>query len=79
MTRYYFDLRDGDELIVDEEGYEMATLEAVQREAVLSLTDQSRDVAERGLDSVAALAIDVRDEDGPVMRVTFKVELVRKN
>ena len=29
MPRYYFDLRDGDEIAVDEEGAEMANLHAV--------------------------------------------------
>jgi hypothetical protein len=31
MSRYYFDLRDGEQLFVDEEGTEMPDLEAVQK------------------------------------------------
>jgi len=30
MTRYYFDLRDGDGFAIDEEGLEMSDLAAVQ-------------------------------------------------
>lgn len=36
MARYYFDLRDGDEVAVDDEGFELPDLKAVQREAVRS-------------------------------------------
>jgi hypothetical protein len=42
MPRYYFDLRDGEELIVDEEGTEMSDLEAVQIEAAQSLAEMAR-------------------------------------
>jgi len=79
MDRYYFDVRDSDENIRDEEGYELPSLEAVQREAVLSLADGSRDVAERAIGSLTELAIDVRDESGPVMQVTFSFHLFHTN
>lgn len=77
MDRYYFDVRDGDEIIRDEEGYELPSLEAVQREAVLSLADGSRDAAERAIGSLTELAIDVRDASGPVMQVKFSFHLFR--
>jgi hypothetical protein len=31
MHRYYFDMREGDEIAPDEEGMELRTIEAVQR------------------------------------------------
>jgi len=34
MKRYFFDLRDGDELTPDDEGLELSTMEAVQRPRV---------------------------------------------
>ncbi|WP_371817848.1 hypothetical protein [Bradyrhizobium sp. CCBAU 53421] len=37
MERYYFDLRDGCGLAIDEEGLEMPNLAAVQEEAVRAL------------------------------------------
>jgi hypothetical protein len=33
MTRYYFDLRDGNELVIDEEGMELRDTQAAQEEA----------------------------------------------
>jgi hypothetical protein len=33
MPRYYFDMREGDEIAPDEEGMELDTLEEVQEEA----------------------------------------------
>ena len=33
MRRYYFDLRDGDELAVNEEGVELRDIDSVQEEA----------------------------------------------
>ena len=39
MKRYFFDLRDGDELTPDDEGVELSTMEAVQEEAARSLAD----------------------------------------
>lgn len=79
MARYYFDLRDGDELIVDEEGLELRDTRAVQREAALSVSGFARDGVGRfnGAQSLQ-MAIAVRDEHGPVMEVKFSFEIVRK-
>lgn len=43
MKRYYFDLREGDEIFPDEEGLELSTLAKVQEEAARSLADMARD------------------------------------
>ncbi|WP_373691754.1 MULTISPECIES: DUF6894 family protein [Bradyrhizobium] len=37
MRRYYFDIREGDEIFPDEEGLEFSTIEKVQEEAARSL------------------------------------------
>jgi Domain of unknown function (DUF6894) len=37
MAHYYFDWREGDELITDEEGLELRGMRAVQNEAARSL------------------------------------------
>jgi hypothetical protein len=53
MTRYYFDLRDRDGFILDDEGFDLPDIEAVQREAVLSLADHGRGAPEKAIGSLA--------------------------
>jgi hypothetical protein len=80
MPRYYFDLRDGVELAVDEEGLELKSLQSVQAEAAKSLADMARDaVHSSNSTNTHSMAIEVRDEIGPVMQVrfTFEVEKVK--
>jgi hypothetical protein len=79
MTRYFFDLRDGPGFVADDEGFELNDLVAVQREAVLSLADHSRYAVEKATGHLTEMAIEVRDDIDPVMRVTFKFDLLRKN
>jgi hypothetical protein len=79
MDRYYFDLRDGDELVIDEEGLELRDIKAVQQEAALSLSGFARDsVTSFNSAQSHLMAIAVRDEHGPVMEVKFSFEIVRK-
>ena len=70
MPPYYFDLRDGDELAVDEEGAEMANLPAVQMEAARSLVDMAGHATWTKADSVFGhpMAVEVRDENGLVLQ-----------
>jgi hypothetical protein len=69
MPRYYFDLREGDDLAPDEEGLELPSIERVQEEAARSLADLARDAVRRNLDRAAhQMAIEVRDDNGPVYR-----------
>jgi hypothetical protein len=81
MPRYFFDLREGDDLAVDEEGMELRDLEAVHEEAARSLADLARDevrrVAKHG--GGHEMAIEVRDEAGPVLQVmlTFAVNRLK--
>jgi hypothetical protein len=79
MTLYYFDLRDGDEIAVDEEGLELRDLSAVQEEAARALAGLSWDAVRnfKGAQS-RGMAIEVRDELGPVMQVRFTFEIARK-
>ena len=81
MARYYFDLRDGDELVPDEEGMELPYIEAVQNEAAQALVDLARDIIKAGPSTgeTRKLAIEVRDDDGSVMLANFQFELHRLN
>ena len=59
MPRYYFDLRDGDDLAVDEEGVELRDMELVQEEAARSLADMARDAVRTGHEIVVQPSSDV--------------------
>nr|WP_225121606.1 hypothetical protein [Bradyrhizobium sp. BRP22] len=67
MRRYYFDIIDGDALSVDEEGVVLPDLEAAVDEAARSLVDVARNTP-RPKGSRSPFAIDVRDENGPLLR-----------
>lgn len=79
MALYYFDLRDGDEIVPDEEGMELRDLSAVQEEAARALAGLSWD-AVRNFKGVKRhkMAIEVRDDLGSVMQVKFTFEVTRK-
>ena len=79
MKRYFFDLRDGDVISPDEEGMELPDIEAVQEEAARSLADVAKDaVRSRGRHVFGHwMAIEVRDEAGPVLQAKFTFEVDR--
>ena len=60
MQRYYFDMRDGNDILPDDEGLELGSLEAVQEEAARSLADMARDAIRKhkGTESHREIAID---------------------
>lgn len=79
MKRYYFDLIEGDEIFPDEEGLELSTIEKVQEEAARSLADMARDaVRRRGIGHSHLMAIEVRDESGPILHLKFTFEIDRR-
>ncbi|MDT9598537.1 DUF6894 family protein [Sphingosinicella rhizophila] len=77
MPLYFFDTRDNDHTIVDDVGVEFPDLEAVKVEAAKALTELARDVIPGHLKR--ELAVDVRDEDGPVLtaKMTFEAVILR--
>jgi len=78
MARYYFDLRDGDGLAPDDEGLELSCFARVQEEAARSLADMARDTIRNdhnGADH--SMAIEVRDDNGPLLQVKFSFEINR--
>ena len=70
MRRYYFDVRDDDNLQTDDEGRDFSSVEAVQDEATVSLAELALDaMAKRGADH--RMSIEVRDDRGAVLKVNF--------
>jgi hypothetical protein len=78
LAIYYFDLRDGEELALDEEGLELRNMRAVQEEAARALAGFAYDAMRLDGGQSQHMAIAVRDEHGPVMEVKFSFEIVRK-
>jgi hypothetical protein len=78
--RYYFDHRDSDGLFVDEEGMELRSMEAVQKEATTSMTDAMREVLRWPI-RAGGISVEVRDDKGQVMCIRFSIEIEigRKN
>jgi hypothetical protein len=59
---------------------ELHDMQAVQQEAARSMMDAARDaILSHSVGSLANMSVEVRDDDGPVMRVTFSFEIDRKN
>jgi hypothetical protein len=76
MKRYFFDMQDGDNFCPDEEGLELPDIEAAQVEAARSLADMVRDKISS--QPFCLMAIQVRDNDGPVIEAKFVWELLLK-
>jgi hypothetical protein len=77
MPRYYFDFRDDGELAIDEEGMELPTLQAVQIEAARSLVDIAKHAVWKKAETILGhrMAVEVRDDKGPVLQAKFSFEL----
>ncbi|MGI8612279.1 MAG: DUF6894 family protein [Sphingomicrobium sp.] len=65
MARYFMHLRDGTEQILDPEGLEFATIEAVRKAALVSARDLTGDIREGVID--LRFRIDVETEGGEIV------------
>ncbi|MEH2503714.1 hypothetical protein V1290_002525 [Bradyrhizobium sp. AZCC 1578] len=74
MRRYYFDVREDDNLQTDDEGRDFSSFAAAQGEATVSLAELALGtMAKHGADH--RMSIEVRDERGPVQTVKwFEIE-----
>ena len=80
MAHYFFDLRDGVELVPDEEGMELRDIEAVQGEAARALAGLAWDAMRSFAGTEAQkMSIEVRDGVGPVMEANFSFRIIRKH
>jgi hypothetical protein len=69
MARYYFDTRDNDTFTPDDIGLEITSFARVKAVASVAMADLARDVLPGSV--VRNLAIEVRDNSGPVLRVSL--------
>lgn len=69
MPHFYFDIWDGESLVVDEEGLSLTGQRAAEVEAALSLADITRELDP--FTSSDGLTIQVRDAVGLVFSATF--------
>lgn len=77
MPQYYFDTRDNDDFVEDDVGLDYDDLESVKFDAAKSLAELARDVLPGSLQR--ALAVEVRDDEGPVLKamMTFEAVILR--
>ncbi|WP_375160176.1 hypothetical protein [Bradyrhizobium sp. RDT46] len=73
MPRYYFDSRDDDIFIADDDGLDFSSLDDVKAQATTALTELAKDVLPGSV--VRTLAIEVRDDLGPVLRIALRFEI----
>lgn len=65
MARYYFDIKEDDVLVPDEEGMDFPTLEDVQREAVNTLSGLAKHISYRVKEpGPQKTSVEVRDKNG---------------
>jgi hypothetical protein len=69
--------REGDELVVDEEGMELIGIGAAQNEAARSLAGIAWDAMRSDGAQAQEMAVEVRDVHGPVMEVKFEFVIKR--
>ena len=80
MKRYYFDMRDGENVTRDDEGLEFPDLAAAQEEAAKALADIARDVVRKSVRAPSGqrMVVEVRDDTGDVMLAKFTFEIDKK-
>ncbi len=75
MSRYYFDIRDGDVLCPDEEGIEFASRRGAEIEAAMSLAGIAKELPE--FERPHPMGIEVRTDEGPIFQAAFLFETVK--
>ena len=75
MPRYYFDIRDGESIAVDEEGLELPDLRTAAVEAAQSLAEMAEGMPP-GTEHHHR-AIEVRLDHGPLFQAAFIFEVTR--
>ena len=72
MVRYFFDVRDGDAFVRDDEGEELLDIADAQIEAAGTLTDMAKGLSMRAPNrSGHQISVEVRDGDGALFQARF--------
>lgn len=72
MPRYYFDLREGNAFVRDDEGVELPEATIAQLEAAETLAEMVGDLVARGVDRLGhPMSVEVRNCEGPVFLLGF--------
>jgi hypothetical protein len=71
---YFFDTRDNDDFIEDDEGLDLPDIDAAKVAAAASLAELARDVLPGSFKR--DLAVEVRDNSGSVLKALMKFEAV---
>jgi hypothetical protein len=77
-ARYYFDVRDGDYAGQDREGIDFPSVQSALTEATQAIGDMARDQIRKHPSEDRSFAIDVRDDDGPVLAVKMTFTVVSR-
>ena len=78
MSRYYFNVHDGVNFILDDDGFEFDSLASAERAAALTASELEADRVRKGNAAGHEVAVEVRDEDHqPVAMVTFGMRIYR--
>jgi hypothetical protein len=78
MPRFYFDVREGESFTPDDEGLELASLDAAERMAAEAAAEIGRDQLPKG--GVREVTIELRNEHRQrVLTVTVSMEIHRVN
>jgi hypothetical protein len=72
MVRFYFDFHDANGIVRDDAGEELSSAIIARKEAIETVGQAVRDLTFRHSDG--RVAIEVRDGEGPVLRVSALVE-----
>lgn len=71
MPRFYFDVIQGEESVEDDEGTELPSIEAAERDALISAAEINRDNAKAG--RINTVKVQVRDEGGKIVLTAASV------
>jgi hypothetical protein len=73
MVGYFFDVRDNDSFYPDGTGVELPSTDIVKAQASRTMGEIAKDVLPGA--EVRTLAIEVRDDRGPILRVALRFEI----
>jgi len=72
MPHYYFDLRDSEAFVADDEGHELPDIESAQIEAVETLSEMVKELRiSKAEPSGHPMSVEVRNSEGSLFQLCF--------